>query len=393
MVDVDGNRLIDFINNYTSLIHGHAYPPVCDAVSKQIRRGSAYSFASVAEIELAELICARVEGFDKIRFMNSGSEAVMNMIKAARAFTGRPKIAKCEGFYHGSYDFAEVSLGNGPEQWQAQDPPSTAYCAGTPQSVLDEVVVIPFNEPQHAQRILDQHGADIACIMIDTAPMRVGCSMVREDFVAALAESAARHGMLLTFDEVVSFRLGFGGSQALLGVQPDLTALGKIIGGGFPVGAVAGRADVMAVFEDTAANGVQVHHGGTFNANPVTMVAGRAAMRDMTPAAFDTLNGLGGYARERLAQVFQRLNVAGQVTGAGSLFRVYLHDQPVRTIQDAAGDETQARQLAEIRTRLIDRGYFLGSGLIGCLSTRTTRDHVDGLTDAFAGTLAEVCCR
>ncbi len=237
VTDVDGNRLVDFINNYTSLIHGHSYGPVSEAVSAQLARGSAYSFASVSELELAEHLCGRAAGFEKIRFMNSGTEAVMNMIKAARAFTGRPKIAKCEGFYHGSYDFAEVSLGNGPAEWQAADPPATAYCAGTPPSVLDEVVVIPFNEPEHAQRLLEQQGDEIACVMIDPAPMRVGCKLVREDFLAAIADSARRHGMLLAFDEVVAFRMGRGGAQGRLGVTPDLTALGKIIGGGFPVGA------------------------------------------------------------------------------------------------------------------------------------------------------------
>ncbi len=386
VVDVDGNRLVDFINNYTSLIHGHSYGPVCEAVSAQLTRGSAYSFANVSELELAEHLCERADGFEKIRFMNSGTEAVMNMIKAARAFTGRPKIAKCEGFYHGSYDFAEVSLGNGPAEWQAADPPATAYCAGTPPSVLEEVVVIPFNEPEHAQRLLEQHGNEIACVMIDPAPMRVGCSLVREDFVRAIADSARRHGMLLAFDEVVAFRMGPGGAQGRLGVTPDLTALGKIIGGGFPVGAVAGRADVMAVFEADREHGVRLHHGGTFNANPVTMVAGLAAMQHMTESAYDTLNELGAYARERLGAI---LGSAGQATGDGSLFRVYLHARPIRTIRDTAVDAVQQAELNRIRGELISRGYFLGSGLIGCLSTATTQAHVDGLCDALGDVLSQ----
>ncbi|MEE4384361.1 MAG: aminotransferase class III-fold pyridoxal phosphate-dependent enzyme, partial [Pseudomonadales bacterium] len=255
VVDVDGNRYVDFVNNYTSLIHGHAYGPVVEAVARQAARGSAYSFANESEIALAELLCARVPGFERIRFMNSGSEAVMNMIKAARAFTGRPKIAKCEGFYHGSYDFAEVSLGNGPGDRDGEDPKAKGYCAGTPESVLGEVVVLPFNEPQHSQRLLQAHADEIACVMIDTAPMRMGANLVRPDYVATLAETARRTGMLFVLDEVVSFRLGYGGSQGVLGVQPDLTALGKIIGGGLPVGAVAGRADVMDVFEEIEGHG------------------------------------------------------------------------------------------------------------------------------------------
>ena len=386
--DVDGNRVVDFNNNYTSLIHGHAYPPVCEAVSRQVRRGSAYAFANVSELELAELLCGRVPAFEKIRFTNSGSEAVMNALKAARAFTGRPKIAKCEGFYHGSYDFAEVSLGNGPREWQAEDPPATAYCVGTPPSVLDDVVVIPFNEPQHAERILEKHGGELACIMVDTAPLRLGALPVRQDFLAALEASARRHRMLLVLDEVVSFRLGYSGSQGLLGIAPDLTALGKIIGGGFPVGAVAGRSEAMSVFEavDGAA---RLPHGGTFNANPVTMVAGRAAMADMTPDAFERLNALGEQTRLALAEVLSRAGLRGQVTGAGSLFRVFLHDRPLNNVRDIGATPGEEARVGAIRAGLITRGYFLGTGLTGCLSTATTRDHIEGLCGALQETLAQ----
>ncbi len=387
VIDVDGNRLIDFNNNYTSLIHGHAYASICDAVAGQIRRGSAYAFANASELELGELLCARVPGFERIRFMNSGTEAVMNALKAARAFTGRPKIAKCEGFYHGSYDFAEVSLGNGPAEWQAEDPPATAYCAGTPQSVLDDVVVIPYNEPQHAQRILERHAGETACVLLDTAPLRLGCAGARQDFLAAVTESAERHGMLLVFDEVVSFRLGYSGSQSLLGVEPHLTALGKIIGGGFPVGAVAGQRGPMSVFENVD-GGVRLHHGGTFNANPVTMVAGHAAMADMTPEAFTRLNELGDYARYALGETLAAAGVTGQVTGAGSLLRLYLHDRPIVTLRDGAVSADEEARTAALRLALIERGYFLGTGLMGCLSTATTRDHVDGLCAAVKDALA-----
>jgi glutamate-1-semialdehyde 2,1-aminomutase len=389
VVDVDGNRYVDFVNNYTSLIHGHAYGPVVEAVAQQAARGSAYSFANESEIALAELLCARVPGFERIRFMNSGSEAVMNMIKAARAFTGRSKIAKCEGFYHGSYDFAEVSLGNGPGDRDGEDPKATGYCAGTPESVLDEVVVLPFNEPQHSQRLLQAHADEIACVMIDTAPMRMGANLVRPDYVATLAETARRTGMLFVLDEVVSFRLGYGGSQGVLGVQPDLTALGKIIGGGLPVGAVAGRADVMDVFEEIEGHGVRVPHGGTFNANPLTMVAGRAAMADMTPEAFERLNALGEQAREALRAVFRESGIPGQVSGTGSLFKLHLHEGPLTTLQDLFAAPMMPSADA-LRVALVDRGYFLGSGCLGCLSTATTAAHVEGLCEALRSALPAV---
>lgn len=390
VVDVDGNRIVDFINNYTSLIHGHAYPPIVEAVKKQLADGSAFSFCHESEIQLAELLCSRVDGFERIRFMNSGTEAVMNAIKAARAYTGRAKIAKCDGIYHGSYDYAEVSLSSGPDDWSAEDPVAKAYSRGTPQGALDDVVVIPFNEPQHAQRILERHADELSCIMIDTSPMRLGSNLVRQDYLATLSDVAQKHGILLVFDEVISFRLGYAGSQGLLGVSPDITALGKIMGGGFPVGAVAGRADVMSVF-DAGDDGIaRLPHGGTFNANPITMVAGLAAMTDMPREAFDDLNALGDRTRQVLTEVFVDLGIAGQVTGEGSLFRIHLHDRPIVTVQDTAPGSGELAATVELRSQLIDDGFFLGAGLMGCLSTVTTQDHVGRLAGALRSRLPDI---
>lgn len=390
VVDVDGNRIVDFINNYTSLIHGHAYPPIVEAVKKQLADGSAFSFCHESEIQLAELLCSRVDAFERIRFMNSGTEAVMNAIKAARAYTGRAKIAKCDGIYHGSYDYAEVSLSSGPDDWSAEDPVAKAYSRGTPQGALDDVVVIPFNEPQHAQRILERHADELSCIMIDTSPMRLGSNLVRQDYLATLSDVAQKHGILLVFDEVISFRLGYAGSQGLLGVSPDITALGKIMGGGFPVGAIAGRADVMSVF-DAGDDGVaRLPHGGTFNANPITMVAGLAAMTDMPREAFDDLNALGDRTRQVLTEVFVDLGIAGQVTGEGSLFRIHLHDRPIVTVQDTAPGSGELAATVELRSQLIDDGFFLGAGLMGCLSTVTTQDHVERLAGALRSRLPDI---
>lgn len=390
VVDVDGNRLLDFINNYTSLIHGHCYQPIIDAVQRQLPHGSAFSFCHESEIALAELLCERVPSFERIRFMNSGSEAVMNSIKLARAFTGRPKIAKCDGFYHGSYDFAEVSLISDPKNWSDDNPPSLAYSRGTPQSVLDEVVVIPFNEPQHTQRILEHQADQLSCIVIDTTCMRLGGNLVREDYLAMLEDVARRNDILLVFDEVVSFRLGYSGSQGVLGVQPDITALGKIIGGGFPVGAVAGRADVMAMFDAPADGVAPLPHGGTFNANPITMSAGLAAMTDMTPEAFEKLNALGLKTRQALAAVFNESGVMGQVTGVGSLFKLHLHDRPITTIQDVSVSQQVQQKIAALRALLIDAGIFLGSGCFGCLSMATTDAHIERLCSALADSLAKL---
>jgi glutamate-1-semialdehyde 2,1-aminomutase len=385
--DADGNELIDFNNNYTSLIHGHAQPDITAAVTAQLSKGAAFSFATEAEIELAELLCARAPGIERIRFCNSGSEAVMNVIKAARAYTRRAKIAKCEGAYHGSYDFAEVSLGAGPDHWgDAAAPNPTAYSAGTPQGVLDDVVVIPFNDAAAAEAILDRHGPELAGVLLDPVSNQVGLIDLDPAFLAMLQRVTKRHGMLLMFDEVIAFRVGFSGAQGALGITPDLTAMGKIIGGGFPVGAVAGRAEVMHVF-DRQDGKAPLPHGGTFNANPVTMVAGKTCMDRMDEAAFDRLNALGDLTRARLQEAFALANAEGQVTGRASLFRIHLHSRPLKTYRDAWMPLAEQAAMTALHRHLINAGAFISPTGMGCLSTAMTEADIDRLAEATLAAL------
>ncbi len=184
VIDVDGFERIDFANNMASLIHGHAHPKITEAVSTQLRRGTAFTMATEAEVLFAEHLCGRAPGFDKVRFVNSGTEAVMAGLKAARAYTDRPKIAKVEGSYHGAYDFAEVSQAANPENWgQGNRPNSTPLAQGTPQGVLDDVIIIPFNDPETALAILARHKSDIACVLIDPIPHRIGMIPADPEFV------------------------------------------------------------------------------------------------------------------------------------------------------------------------------------------------------------------
>jgi glutamate-1-semialdehyde 2,1-aminomutase len=387
VVDVDGNELIDFNNNYTSLIHGHGRAEIVAAVNEQLAKGMAYSFGSEAEVELAELLCGRLPGDQRIRFCNSGSEAVMHAIKAARAYTGRGKIAKCEGAYHGSYDFAEVSLGVGPGAWGEPAAPAAApYAAGTPQGVLDDVLPIPFNDGEAAERILAGHGDDLAAILIDPISSLVGMVGLQPEFLATVQGLAQRLGALLIFDEVVAFRLGLSGAQGGLGVTPDLTALGKIIGGGLPIGAVAGRAEVMAVFERQGGK-ARLPHGGTFNANPLTMVAGRTCMELMDPGAFDRLNRMGEELRRQLREAFALANAEGQVTGEGSLFRLHLHSRPMVNYRDAWMRAEESRRMAELHRHLLNAGLFLSPYGSGCLSTAMEDHDLSALADGVLGGL------
>lgn len=248
--DVDGNVYYDCINNFTSMIHGYAQPETVAAVNAQLPLGTAFGAPTISEIELAELLVDRLPSVEQIRFTNSGTEGVMMAIKAARAFTNRSKIVKIEGAYHGSYDFAEVSLDSMPGNW-GDVPASIAYAKGTPQGVLDDVIVVPFNDIEAIKATFSMHGHEIAGVLIDPMPNRAGLIPARKDYLEAIVETAHQSGSLVIFDEVISFRLGYSGAQGLWGIIPDLTSLGKIIGGGFPVGAVGGRAEVMAVFDPT----------------------------------------------------------------------------------------------------------------------------------------------
>ena len=390
VTDVDGNRYVDFNNNMTSLIHGNAFPPVMEAVGKQLARGTGFAMATEVEIELAELLSARVPSFERVRFMNSGSEAVMNLIKVARAYTGRPKIAKVEGCYHGSYDFAEVSLSNGPNDRREREPIAKAYCGGTPQSVLDEVVVLPFNDVATVEALIERHADTLAAVMIDPLPLPLGMATFQEDYLSALQRVTRKHGILFCLDEVVSLRLGFRGAQGHLGIEPDLTAIAKVIGGGFPVGAVAGSAAVMSVFEDTERGPAPMHHGGTFNANPVTMTAGLAAMTHMDAERFAALNGLGDALREHLRGLLRQHGVAGQVAGEGSLFAVHFHEHPLRRLDDVWGTRQAHRMTQFMGDFLLNRGmWMLLRGVGGCLSTATTQAHVDELCDAVEAGLMD----
>jgi len=253
LTDLDGVTRIDFSNNMASLIHGHACPEITQAVTEQLAKGTAFTMATEVEVRYAQHLCSRNPSFEKLRFVNSGTEALMAALKASRAFTGRPKIAKVEGAYHGQYDYAEVSQAPNPETWGSIDQPKSVPLAhGTPESALGDVVILPFNDPERAIAILSQHTSDLACVLLDLMPHRVGLRPADADFVAAIREWTTQHGVLLVLDEVITFRCEVGGLQERYNITPDLTALGKAIGGGFPVGAITGRADVMDVMNPLA---------------------------------------------------------------------------------------------------------------------------------------------
>lgn len=387
--DVDGNEFIDCINNFTSLIHGHAHPSLIEAATRQLSVGSAFGLPTESEIDLAELLVSRLPSVEQVRFANSGTEAVMMALKAARAFTGRPKIAKCEGAYHGSYDYAEVSLDPPPDAWGRNAPVSVAYAKGTPDNVLADVVTIPFNDTEAAVSLIREHGSELACVLIDPMPNRAGLAPADKAYLNALREITREVGALLVFDEVITFRLGYSGAQGLWGIDPDLTTLGKIMGGGFPVGAIAGRKEVMSVF-DPRSGKPALPHGGTFSANPVTMRAGLAAMQLLDEAAFTRLNVIGEAVREGINEAFRRNGVPGGTVGLGSLLKIHFADRPIRDYRSAYMTEQETKRQAVFNLGLLNRGVLAASYGLMALSTPMTDADVDTIVAAASDALAEV---
>jgi len=321
--DADGVERLDFNGNYTSLILGHANPAVVKAIQDAAVHGMSFPGPSEHEIRLAEILTTRIPGLEVVRFANSGTEATMHAVRVARAFTGRAKIAKFEGAYHGTHDWVLVSVAPDPAAAGSRKrPKSVAWSAGVPPMVLKHVVTLPWNDADACAKILEKQGSDIEALLIDPLLANAGMIPVREGFLEKLREVTARLGILLIFDEVISFRIGYHGAQGHFGARPDLTSLGKIIGGGFPVGAVGGRAEVMAVFDPRGGTPI-VPHAGTFNANPVTMAAGLAGMRLLDAASFQKMDDLAGRLRDGLAACFKDAGVEGSVTGVGSLFKIH----------------------------------------------------------------------
>lgn len=388
VTDVDGKRYLDANNNFTSIILGHANGGVNTAVIAQLAKGTAFAMGTEPEIELAELLCDRVPSIERVRFCNSGTEAVMGAIKAARAFTGRPMIAKVEGAYHGTYDHVETSLGAAPGDWGSEDKPeSVIYASGAPQSVADEVAVLPFNNSAAARSVIDRCGDRLAAVLIDVLPSRVGLPEIDIDFLTTVFATAREAGALVIMDEVISFRLGFAGLQGELGLEPDLTALAKIIGGGFPVGATGGRADVMEVFASVNGERAAVPSGGTFSANPVTMVAGAACMTQLTDASFARLEAIGDGIRQGCRQAFADQGVDWQITGRGSLFRIHPHARPIRSYRDAHNSDAEETVMDELQKRLLEREVYLPGYGLGCMNLATTDADIQHLVDAIADAL------
>lgn len=381
--DLDGRKYVDFANHHTAVILGHNNPTVMAAVQGEIDRGLALGAPTELELDIAEELIARFPTADKVRFMNSGTEASLHATRLVRAATGKPKIAKFEGAYHGSHDALEVSVApvnGGPDD----SPKPIPEWNGMSKSAEEEVVILPYGQPESVELILREHRDELACVFFDGKP---GLMDVSPEFTRFLRRITDELGILMVMDEVVSFRSSYGGYQGIVGVEPDITILGKVIGGGFPAGAIVGKSDVMDVFDNTETRRGP-RQSGTFSANNFTLAAGLATLRELTPDVYSHLDRLGRRLSSGLREAFDRAEMSCQVLHSGSIVSTFLTDLKVKDYRSMASSDDA--MLDRIRLALLIKGHFTQAGLGFSLSYPMRDEEVDGFIQSINEILVEV---
>ncbi|MBI92296.1 MAG: aminotransferase class III-fold pyridoxal phosphate-dependent enzyme [Candidatus Latescibacterota bacterium] len=386
VTDVDGNERLDFVNNATALIIGHAHPSIVAALQDRAALGTAFFGPTELEIELAELLRSRLPSLERLRFCSSGTEAVLNAIRVARAFTGKPKIAKFEGAYHGIDDPAMISYmpALGPDLGPEDDPRSVLSSGGLAPGTAESVVVLPFNDPVACEAILRAHSGELAAVIVDPLSTAAGLAFPQPGFLESLREITTSLGQLLIFDEIVSFRLGFGGTQGAYGIDPDLTCLAKVIAGGTPGGAFGGREDVMSIYDPTGGS-PGIPQSGTYNGNPLVAIAGLATLKQMTAEAYAAMNHLAQNLGTELEESFRSADVEANVVVAGSMFRIYFLDRAPQNYRQAALDSGEKHRW--LNFWMMNHGITTRLG--GCLSLPMTQDHTLRLVDQTRCALKE----
>lgn len=373
VTDVDGRTLDDWCLNATSLALGHADPKVVAAATEQTALGSAFHSMTGHETALAELLCDRLPSAEKVRFTNSGSEAAMLGLRIARGFTGRTLIVKFEGSYHGTYDDVQWSVGPSPDAFGSSKSPNVVADSSGLAGNDGRVLVLPYNDPEALRDLLSQRGDEIAAVIVEPMANRMGLVVPKSEFLAAARAACDVCGAVLIFDEVIAYRLGYGGAQTVFDITPDLTTLGKSIGGGFPVGAVAGRADIMAVTEPGHAG--RVTHAGTYNGNPVTMAAGLATQQALTPDVVEAIEISGERIRSELRRMTEQLPLS--VSGGGPFFKVNATAAEIVNYRDTITCDKEWQRLAAMT--LFNSGVVISGSMAGCIASTTTDAQIDAL--------------
>ena len=348
ITDVDGNEYIDYVLSWGPLILGHAHPRVIEAVAKALEKGSSFGIPTAAEVELAEKLAGHVKCLEKVRLVNSGTEATMSAIRLARGVTGRDIVLKIEGCYHGHVDSLLVAAGSGATTF------GTPTSPGIPKAHVESTLTIPFNDPEAAQEVFEIRGEEIACLILEPVAGNMGCIPPKADYLEELRRLTNKHGTLLIFDEVMTgFRVSMGGAQKRFGVTPDLVTLCKVIGGGLPVGAYGGSAEIM----DHVSPVGPVYQAGTLSGNPLATAAGLATLEALEePGVLDKVECALTRLGEGMDSIAKEAGVPVTLTQAGAMGGIFFHEGPVENYQQALKCDTERYE--KFFRGMLERGVY-----------------------------------
>lgn len=380
--DVDGNEYIDYVLSWGPMIAGHAHPEVVRALKDAVEKGTSYGAPTPLEVELARMIIRAFPSIEKVRMVNSGTEATMSAIRAARGFTKRDGVIKFEGCYHGHADGLLVKAGSGATTFGVPDSP------GVPASYAEKTITLPFNDVKAFKSTVASQWRSIACVIVEPVVGNIGCVLPGPGFLETLRKETARRGIVLIMDEVMTgFRVSQGGAQAYYGITPDLTCLGKVIGGGLPVGAYGGRRDIMSIISPEG----PVYQAGTLSGNPLAMTAGIATLRILEKrGVYERLERNMEYLEEGLRDAALRAGVATRFYRAGSMFCTYFTDKEVTDYQTAKTADTA--RFARFFSQMLRRGISLAPSQFeaGFLSISHSQDDLDATIEAASESFSRI---
>jgi glutamate-1-semialdehyde 2,1-aminomutase len=349
--DVDGNEYIDYCLAYGPLLLGHANPKIVEAVKAQLDKGALYGTPTEQEVELAELICSVVPSAEMVRLVSTGGEATMSAIRAARGYTGKKKIIKFEGCYHGAHDYVLVKAGSGATTF------GMPTSIGIPEETTRNTIVVPFNDPDKFKKAVKENKADLAAVIVEPVIGNIGLVLPREGFLETLREVTENYGIVLIFDEVITgFRLALGGAQEYYGITPDMTTLGKVMGGGFPIAAFAGKEEIMKMVAPSG----KVYQAGTYSGNPISVIAGLATLKFLREKGKEFYNKMEEKCEalvKPLTKTIHESNAKVQINHLSSMFQLFFTETPVYDYTTVKTADTS--MFMKYHAKLLERGVFV----------------------------------